>query len=41
MKKEYGVVDYFPKANKVLIRKENSWKPHGLKWMLDNLFKTE
>jgi hypothetical protein len=38
---EYGVIDYFPKANKVLIRKENSWKPHGLKWMLDNLFKTE
>ena len=35
---KYGILDYFPKANKVLIRKDNVWKAHGLKWMFENLF---
>ena len=35
---EYGILDYFPKANKVLIRKKNEWKAQGLKWMFNNLF---
>lgn len=33
----YGIVDYFPKANKLLIRKENKWIKPGLKWIMDNL----
>lgn len=32
-----GVIDYYPKANKVLIRKQNTWKPQGLKWLIENL----
>lgn len=35
---KYGIIDYFPKANKVLVRKENDWKSQGLKWMFNNLF---
>lgn len=31
---EYGVIDYYPKANKVLIRKQNRWIEHGLKWLV-------
>lgn len=34
---KYGIIDFFPKANKVLIRKENKWKENGLKWLKDNL----
>jgi len=30
---KFGIVDYFPKANKLLIRKENSWKTQGLRWI--------
>lgn len=33
----YGVVDYFPKANKILIRKENKWVQQGLKWIRHHL----
>jgi hypothetical protein len=33
----YGVIDYFPKANKLLIRKENEWIQPGLKWIITNL----
>lgn len=36
---KYGILDFFPKANKVLIRKENYWKEAGLKWIKDNLIK--
>ena len=35
----YGVLDYFPKANKLLIRKDNKWIKPGLKWIIDNLMK--
>lgn len=34
---EYGVVDYFPKANKLLLRKDNKWIKPGLKWIINNL----
>jgi hypothetical protein len=34
---DYGVLDYFPKANKLLIRKENKWVKPGLKWIINNL----
>jgi len=35
--KDFGILDYFPKANKILIRKENRWKKPGLKWIVNNL----
>jgi len=34
---KFGVLDYFPKANKVLIRKSNQWKNQGLKWIKENI----
>lgn len=34
---KFGIIDYFPKANKVLIRKNNIWKTQGLKWLITNL----
>lgn len=34
---DFGVIDYFPKANKLLIRKDNKWIKPGLKWILNNL----
>jgi len=34
---KYGIIDYFPKANKLLIRKENKWIKPGLNWILKNL----
>ena len=33
----FGIVDYFPKANKLLIRKENTWIQPGLNWIIKNL----
>lgn len=30
---KYGIIDYFPKANKVLIRRTNKWKKPGLQWI--------
>lgn len=34
---DFGIIDYFPKANKLLIRKENRWIKPGLKWIINNL----
>jgi hypothetical protein len=34
---EFGIVDYWAKANKVLERKKNIWHKPGLKWLLKNL----
>lgn len=34
---EYGIVDYYPKANKVLIRSKNKWIKPGLQWIVKNL----
>ena len=36
---EFGVIDYFPKANKLLIRKSNTWKTQGLKWLIQKFIK--
>ena len=37
----FGIVDYFPKANKVLIRKNNKWIKPGFKWIRENLIAKE
>jgi hypothetical protein len=34
---DHGIIDYFPKANKLLIRKDNNWIKPGLKWIINNL----
>ena len=36
---KFGIIDYYPKANKVLIRKQNKWITGGLKWIINNLIK--
>lgn len=36
---EYDIIDFFPKANKLLIRKANKWIKPGLKWIVKNLLK--
>lgn len=35
---DFGKIDFFPKANKILIRKEDRWIKPGLKWIIENLF---
>ena len=32
----FGIIDYYPKANKVLIRKQNKWVKPGLQWLIKN-----
>lgn len=34
---KYGTVDYWPKKDKVLVRKNNRWINNGLKWLVYNL----
>ena len=34
-----GMIDYFPKKNKLLIRKKNKWIKPALKWIINNLIK--
>jgi hypothetical protein len=34
---KYGVIDFFPKANKLLIRRSNKWLKPGLQWMIKHL----
>lgn len=34
---EFGILDFFPKANKILIRKDNKWIKPGLQWIIKNL----
>jgi len=34
---KYGFIDYFPKVNKLLIRKTNKWIKPGITWILNNL----
>jgi hypothetical protein len=31
------VIDYYPSADKVLIRKNNEWKTNGLEWLKSKL----
>jgi len=35
--KQFGVVDYFPKKDRLLIRKDKKWVSQGLDWILKNL----
>lgn len=35
---DFGTLDYFPKANKLLIRRDNKWIKPGLRWIINNLF---
>jgi len=34
---KYGIIDYFPKSNKLLIRNQNKWKKPALEFILRNL----
>ena len=34
---QFGTIDFWPKSNKVLIRKKNKYIPSGLKWLVANL----
>jgi len=34
---EFGIVDYFPKANRILVRKGNSWFGDANGWIKRNL----
>jgi hypothetical protein len=34
---KYGILDYFPKANKLLIRRDNKWVKPGLQWIINKL----
>lgn len=34
---EIGIIDFFPKSNRVLIRKYNKWEDYGLKWIVLNM----
>lgn len=36
--KRFGIVDYYPKANNLCIRKQNKWIKPGNKWIADNLY---
>lgn len=35
--KRFGVIDFFPKANKCLLRKTQRWIKPGLEWLVRNL----
>ena len=34
--KRLGTIDFFPKANRVLVRYENRWISRGLQWLIKN-----
>lgn len=34
---DLGYVDLFPKANNLLVRKDNKWKKPALKWLIEKL----
>lgn len=36
---EYGIIDIFPKSNKLLIRRLNKWISGAEKWIITNIFK--
>lgn len=33
----FGVMDYYPKANRLLFRKDNRWISDGMNWIYANL----
>ena len=38
---KYGTIDYFPRANNLLIRSENKWKKPALKWIIKYIIKNK
>lgn len=38
---EYGIIDYYPKANKLLIRKKNKWVKPALKFIVNKIIKEQ
>lgn len=34
---KYGIIDFYPKSNKLLIRRQNKWKKPALKFIINNL----
>ena len=34
---EFGIIDFFPKSNKLLIRSQNKWKKPGLRFIIKNI----
>ena len=34
--KRLGTLDFFPKANRILVRYENRWISRGLQWLIKN-----
>ena len=34
-------IDFFPKANKVLIRSQNKWIKPGLRWIVKNIIRND
>jgi hypothetical protein len=34
---KYKTIDFFPKANRLLIRKDNKWEDNALNWIIKNL----
>jgi len=35
----FGIIDFYPKGNKVCIRKTNKWINPGLTWIIERLLK--
>lgn len=33
---KYGIIDFYPKSNNLLIRKLNKWHKPGLNWIIKN-----
>jgi hypothetical protein len=33
---KFRTIDFYPKSNKVLIRKDNKWCTNGLNWLIKN-----
>lgn len=36
---EIGIIDFFPKANRLLVRKQNKWFSNGVNWIENNILK--
>ena len=34
---DFGVIDFYPKANRLLIRQLNKWQSNGLNWLIKQL----
>ena len=33
----FGIIDIFPKANRLLVRKDNRWHSGAVRWIINNL----